>query len=82
MGGTTAVAIDPSGNVTFTDEPGSAVPTTVTVPFGLLVGVMVGAVGGVVSVTLLLAAGDAFPAASLATAETGPEPCGVADVAE
>ena len=43
-------AIVPSGKVTFTVEPGSAVPATVKVPSGLAVVVEAGASGAVVSV--------------------------------
>jgi hypothetical protein len=45
--GTTAVADVPSGKVVLTVEPGSAVPATVIVPFGLAVVVAVGAMGAV-----------------------------------
>ena len=46
--GTTFVV--PSGKVTVAVEPGSAVPATVRVPFGLTVVVAAGASGAVVSV--------------------------------
>ena len=82
LAGTTAVPVVPSGNVIFTVEPGSAVPAAVTVPFGFALDVKVGTAGGVVSVMLLLAGGERLPAASFATAVAGPDPCGVADVAE
>lgn len=82
LAGTRAVPVVPSGNVTFTVDPGSAMPATVTVPFGLALDVKVGTAGGVASVMLLEAVGDRLPAASFATAVAGPDPCGVADVAE
>lgn len=82
LAGTTAVPVVPSGNVTFTVEPGSAVPATVSVPFGFAVVVEVGASGGVASVNALVVAGEALPAGSVAMAETGPEVCGVGEVIE
>ena len=82
LAGTRAVPVVPSGNVTFTVDPGSAMPATVTVPFGLALDVKVGTAGGVASVMLLEAVGDRLPAASFPTAVAGPDPCGVADVAE
>ena len=72
----------PSGNVTIAVEPGSPVPATVSVPLALAVVVAVGATGAVVSVKVEVAAGDVLPAGSVATTPTGPEVCGVADVAE
>ena len=44
-----AVPVVPSGNVTATFEPGSAVPETVSVPLAFGVVVIVGADGAVVS---------------------------------
>jgi hypothetical protein len=77
------VLLLPSGKVTFTDEPGSAEPPTVSVPFAFEVTeVPVGAVGAVLSVKLAAVAVDVLPAASLAVTDTEPEPCGVAEVAE
>ena len=70
----------PSGNVVFTVEPGSAVPATVMVPFGLAVVVAVGATGGVLSTAVDDVAGETLPAGSVAVVETGPEVCGVGEV--
>jgi hypothetical protein len=47
LAATTAVPVVPSGKITLTVDPGSAVPATVTVPFGLAVVVAVGAIGAV-----------------------------------
>jgi hypothetical protein len=70
----------PSGNVVFTVDPGSAVPATVIVPFGLAVVVAVGATGGLLSTNGVVVAGDVLPAGSVAVVETGPEVCGVGEV--
>ena len=80
---TVALAVVPSGKVTVTVtvEPGSPVPATVNVPLAFAVVVAVGASGAVVSVKADVVAGDALPAGSVATTATGPEVCGVADVA-
>lgn len=64
-----------------TVEPGSAVPVTFSVPFGLAVAATEGADGGVVSVYVLAVAGDAFPAASVPITDTVPAGCGAAEVA-
>jgi hypothetical protein len=72
----------PSGNVTFTDEPGSAVPLAVIVPSALAVVPTTGAAGAVVSPKLFVATGEALPAGSVATAVTLPDGCAAADVAE
>ena len=50
MAATGTVLVVPSGNVTIVVEPGSPVPATVRVPFGLTVVVAAGASGAVVSV--------------------------------
>ena len=73
--------VEPSGNVTVTVVPGSAAPLAVMVPFGLAVVVRVGASGAAVSAKFDVVVEDALPAASVALAVTGPEPCGVGDVA-
>ena len=70
----------PSGNVTFTVEPGSAVPEIFSVPSGLAVDVMTGASGADVSANALVVTGDTLPAASVAAAVTAPEVCGVVEV--
>jgi hypothetical protein len=67
------VLLVPSGKVTFTDEPGSAVPLAVIVPSALAVVPTTGAAGAVVSAKLLVATGEALPAASVAPAVTLPE---------
>lgn len=82
MAATGTLADVPSGNITFTVEPGSAVPDTVSVPLGFAVVVAVGAEGAVVSVYVPDVTGERLPAASLSIAVTGPEFCGFADVAE
>jgi hypothetical protein len=76
------VLLVPSGNVTFTDEPGSAVPLAVTVPLALAVVPTTGAAGAVVSAKDFVATGEALPAGSVATAVTLPEGWAAADVAE
>lgn len=81
VGPTGTVAVVPSGNVTLTDEPGSAAPDTVMVPFGFATVVADGARGAEVSTVLSVVAGDVFPAASLSTTVTVPDDCGAADVA-
>ena len=80
LAGTTAVPVVPSGNLTATVEPGSAVPATVIVPLGLAVVVAVGAAGGFVSTNGVAVGVDVLPAGSVAVVETGPEVCGVGDV--
>ena len=82
MAATGTSTVVPSGKVTFTIEPGSPMPDTVSVPLAFADVTMVGAGGGVVSVKLAVPAGEALPAASVATAETVPDPCGAALVAE
>ena len=57
----------PSGNVTVTVEPGSALP--VIVLSSLVTGLTDGTVGAVVSVTTVVAGSDSFP--SLSVAVTG-----------
>ena len=47
---TGTVLVVPSGKVTVAVEPGSPVPATVSVPFGLAVEVWLGAAGAVESV--------------------------------
>ena len=49
MAATGTVAVEPSGNVTVTFDPGSPVPVTFNVPSGFCVDVRVGASGAVVS---------------------------------
>jgi hypothetical protein len=78
--GTMAVPEEPSGNVTFTVEPGSAVPATVNVPFGLAVVAVVGAIGGVASVKGVAVTGETLPAGSFTLVVTGPEVCWVGDM--
>ena len=72
----------PSGKVTVTVEPGSPVPEAVSVPLALGATDCVGASGGVVSVKLLLVAGDVLPAASVWVTEMVPVVCGVAEVTD
>ena len=74
------MAVVPSGNVTFTVDPGSAVPEAVSVPFALAVVVMAGAAGAAVSANVFVVAGEMLPAGSVAMTATGPEVCGAADV--
>lgn len=76
------MAVVPSGNVTVAVDPGSPVPETVNVPFGLAVVAKVGVAGAELSVKVFVVTGEALPDASLSTAETGPVVCGVEDVAE
>ncbi len=57
------VAVVPSGNVTVTVEPGSAVPLTVV--SSLVTSFTVGASGAVVSVTVVVASSDVLPSLSL-----------------
>jgi hypothetical protein len=76
------VLLVPSGKVTFTDEPGSAVPLVVIVPSALAVVPTTGAAGAVVSAKLCVATGEALPAASVATIVTLPEGWAVEEVAE
>ncbi len=59
------VAVVPSGNVTVTVEPGSAVPLTVV--SSLVTSFTVGASGAVVSVTVVVASSDVLPSLSSAT---------------
>ena len=66
--GMTALPTVPSGNVTLMVEPGSPVPAIFNVPSGLVVAVSVGAAGAEASANALDAAGEALPAASVATA--------------
>ena len=82
MAATGTVAMVPSGNVTVTDDPGSAAPETVSVPFGLAAVATVGTAGGVLSVNVLVTAGDTLPAESLSTTDTRPEDWGAAEVTE
>ena len=82
MAATGTLAVVPSGKVTFAVEPGSPVPETVNVPLAFGVVVTVGAAGAVVSVKGFVVAVDALPAGSVTVAVTGPDVCGVADVAE
>jgi hypothetical protein len=72
----------PSGNVTFTEEPGSAVPLAVIVPLALAVVPTTGAAGAVVSANDFGVTGEALPAASVVTTETLPEGWAAAEVAE
>ena len=82
MAATGTVAVVPSGKVTFTMEPGSAVPATVSVPFGLAVVVVEGANGAEPSMKGEKVAGETLPAASVSVTFTVPVVCGAADVAE
>ncbi len=59
------VAVLPSGNVTVTVEPGSAVPLTVVA--SLVTPFTVGASGAVVSLTVVVASSDLLPSLSVAT---------------
>ncbi|COE63825.1 Uncharacterised protein [Streptococcus pneumoniae] len=61
------VAVFPSGNVTVTVDPGSALP--VIVLSSLVTGFTEGTVGAVVSVTTVVAGSDLLP--SLSVAVTG-----------
>ena len=54
----------PSGNVTVTVEPGSALP--VIVLSSLVTGLIVGTVGAVVSVTTVVVLSDVLPSLSVA----------------
>ena len=74
------VAVVPSGNVTLTDEPGSAVPVTVSVPLGLALMAAPGAAGAVLSTKVCPVAVEVLPEGSVAATDTGPDVCGVADV--
>ena len=76
-----AVPVLPSGNVTVTVLPGSAVPLTEIVPFAFTVigNVIVGANGAVVSVYVTVAVGLTFPA-TVAAAVIFPLVCGVTEV--
>ncbi|SCS96243.1 Uncharacterised protein [Staphylococcus cohnii subsp. cohnii] len=57
------VAVLPSGNVTVTVEPGSAVPPIVV--SSLVTSFTVGASGAVVSLTVVVASSDVLPSLSL-----------------
>jgi hypothetical protein len=76
------VLVVPSGKVTFTDDPGSAVPLAVIVPSAFAMVPTTGATGAVVSANDFVATGEALPAGSVATTVTLPEGCAAADVAE
>lgn len=80
MAGTVVEAVEPSGNVTLTVDPGSAVPDTAIVPSGFADVAAVGLAGGVASPYVAFDVGEALPAGSVSFAVTGPEPCGVAEV--
>ncbi len=58
-----AVAVVPSGNVTVTSDPGSAVPLTCV--SSLVTSFTVGASGAVVSTTVVVASSDVLPFLSL-----------------
>src|SRR5699024_6187747 len=66
------VAVVPSGNVTVTVEPGSAVPLTVVA--SLVTSFTVGASGAVVSLTVVVASSDLLPSLSAATTLIGSPP--------
>ncbi len=66
------VAVVPSGNVTVTVEPGSAVPLTVV--SSLVTPFTVGASGAVVSLTVVVASSDLLPSLSAATTLIGSPP--------
>ncbi len=59
------VAVVPSGNVTVTVDPGSAVPLIVV--SSLVTPFTVGASGAVVSTTVVVASDDVLPSLSVAT---------------
>ena len=58
------VAVVPSGNVTVTVEPGSALPLIVV--SSLVTSFAVGVSGAVVSVTVVVASSDSLPSLSVA----------------
>ena len=58
------VAVVPSGNVTVTVEPGSAVPPIVVSP--LVTSFTIGVSGAVVSLTVVVASSDLLPSLSVA----------------
>ncbi len=66
------VAVLPSGNVTVTVEPGSAVPPIVV--SSLVTSFTVGADGAVVSLTVVVASSDLLPSLSAATTLIGSPP--------
>ncbi len=66
------VAVVPSGNVTVTVEPGSAVPLTVVA--SLVTSFTVGADGAVVSTTVVVASVDVLSSLSVATTLIGSPP--------
>ena len=82
MAAAVTLAVVPSGKVTLTDEPGSAVPDTVSVPFGLAATAEVGGSGAEVSVYGVATAVEVLPAGSVVLTDVDPEGCGVAEVAE
>ncbi|WP_176721725.1 hypothetical protein [Staphylococcus xylosus] len=62
----------PSGNVTVTVEPGSAVPLTVVA--SLVTSFTVGSSGAVVSTTVVVASADVLPSLSLAVTTSSSPP--------
>ena len=66
------VAVVPSGNVTVTVDPGSAVPPIVV--SSLVTSFTVGASGAVVSTTVVVASDDVLPSLSVATTLIGSPP--------